>query len=471
VKREGRGNRKGATGAIGHRETVAVLSSRFSREIDEEETSNSGLTSEPKGGPVKHEARFERPGNRNQIAAFRSDRKSFQGETAMKKLTMAIMMVAIVAAVPVFAGEWHAGNTNVCTDCHTMHFSMQHSWNGGAVSTTGTANGNWLSTSGPNEFLLKAPPNQLCLSCHDGQTFAPDVLYNNTNPSPSGGREAGALNQQASASAPYENWKGHTLDSTSQPPGFNPTSAGVPVSSQYDPSQGLSCISCHLQHGSATVYRNLGPRSAAFQPTYVLGTTNDTTKDVWINIPSPYTPNTGVATTFNPLYAYNSVSFNRTDPAVPAGATTQTSNRMDTFCSACHGDFHGGTGDTNIGGGTVGANADGFIRHPTSKQVIGSATAGGHSALSRYTGATTKIHVYASDRAGFTDATPGCVTCHKAHGNQNPFGLFFLSRNVTGGTAAITEQGGYNTSDPPEMANGYGIGYREMCGQCHSQGG
>ena len=376
-----------------------------------------------------------------------------------------ITMAAILAAVafPALAGEWHAGPTNLCTDCHTMHFSMQHNWQGGSVSTTGTPNGNWLSTSGPNAFLLKAPANQLCLACHDGQTFAPDVLGNNANAAPTQGRQAGSLNEDV-LGAPYEDWKGHTLASTAPPPGFDPTAAGVPATQQYVPANGLECISCHLQHGSATVYRNLGPRTAAFQPTYVLNTTNDTTKDVWINIPSPYTPNTGNAATFNPLYDTASVSFNRTDPAAPTGSTTQTSNRLDTFCSACHGTFHGSPGDANIGASA--AALDGFIRHPTSRTVIGAAGVqgyGGHSSLTRYTGATTKVKVYASDRVGYTDASPGCVSCHKSHGNQNPFGLVFLSRTA----ASVNEEGGFGAAQSPQDLK---TGYRNLCGQCHGQG-
>jgi hypothetical protein len=384
----------------------------------------------------------------------------------IRRILFGTALFAAAAAIAV-AGEWHAGGTNVCTDCHTMHFSMQHDWTtGGAVSGSlvGSANGNWIGTVGPNEYLLKLPPNQLCLACHDGQTFAPDVMGNNINPSPTQGRQAGALNDPTQG-APYDVWKGHTLGSTATPPGFNPTAAGVPVSQQYNAANGLECISCHLQHGSATVYRNLGPRTAAFQPTYVLNTTNDTTKDVWINIPFPYTPNTGNASTFNALYDSANVSYNRTDPAVPAGSTTQTSNRIDTFCSACHGDFHGGPTDANIGGTVIGVGATQFLRHPTGKQVIGIAANGGQSSLTRYVAATTKVKVYASDRVGFTDATPGCVTCHKAHGNQNPFGLIFLSRNA----ATVGEQGGYGTGQT-EMANGYGQGYRNLCGQCHGQG-
>src|SRR5512141_72546 len=251
----------------------------------------------------------------------------------MKRILIATLAILAAATFPVLAGEWHAGQTNVCTDCHTMHFSQTHNWDGSSpVSTTPQANGNGLGGTGPNMRLLKLPANQLCLSCHDGQSFAPDVVGTNFNASPTQGRSAGAINEIAGA-APYQTSKGHTLDDTSVPPGFNPTAAGVPLTQQYTPgTNGLECISCHLQHGSATIYRNLGPRTAAFQPLYVLNTTNDTTKDVWINIASPYTPNTGNAATFNPLYDNANVSYNRTDPAAPAGSTEFSSNRVDTFC-------------------------------------------------------------------------------------------------------------------------------------------
>jgi nitrate reductase cytochrome c-type subunit len=53
--------------------------------------------------------------------------------------------------------------------------------------------------------------------------------------------------------------------------------------------------------------------------------------------------------------------------------------------------------------------------------------------------------------------TPTCTTCHKAHGNQNPYGLIYLK-----GTGAVTEEGD---------ADGQTEGLRTMCKQCHSQGG
>jgi hypothetical protein len=135
---------------------------------------------------------------------------------------------------------------------------MQHDWNSAATpSTAAAADGNWLSASGPNMRLLKAPANELCLSCHDGQTFAPDVLGLNTNASPSQGRSAGALNDPGQGS-PYDQWKGHTLGSTNAPPGFNPVAAGVPISSQYVAANGLeSRNSVRLSTAARRIYRKL----------------------------------------------------------------------------------------------------------------------------------------------------------------------------------------------------------------------
>lgn len=392
-------------------------------------------------------------------------------------LAAAVAVVALWAGVAA-AGEWHSGSNNFCVDCHTMHFSMSHNWDGTTpVPTTPAPGGNWLGTTGPNNFLLKAPVNQLCTSCHDGQTFAPDVVKANTNASPTQGRSAGALND-AAGGAGYDSYKGHTLDSTTTPPGFNPVVVGA-AANWYDPAGGLECVSCHAQHGPTTAYRNLGPYALGgvagnLRPTYKFSTTdfdftgpcrNETAAgvacDVRVNLAAPPTMNSGNAATFNPYYDSANTSYGRRDHQT---GTTTTSNRIDTFCGACHGNFHGGPNDTTIANGQTLAGLDGFIRHPTGGITIGaSGTAGygGHSSLTRFVANTTKAKVYAS-QAAYADASPGCVSCHKPHGNQNPFGLVFLNRNA----ASVGEEGGYGTGQTQDLQQGY----RNLCGQCHGQG-
>lgn len=383
----------------------------------------------------------------------------------MRRVTFTVMLLGLLAALPARAGEWHTGTNNICTDCHSMHFSQAHDWESSAApSVTAAPNGDWLSTEGPNPYLLKmADVNALCDACHDGHQMSPDVVGLDSDPLPSQGRQAGALNDPT-LGTPYETWKGHTLGSTATPPGYNPALVGLPPT-WYDRGKGLGCPSCHGAHGTPPSYRNLGPEAlgstaASFRPTYVISTTNDTTKDVWIDIPSGYTGNTGDPASFNPFYDAANISFNRIDRTVGGRST---SNAMDTFCAACHAEFHGGAGDANIGASR--AALTGFLRHPTSQVTIGAANAQGydhHSSLSRFVGGTTRVKVYASDRVGFTDATPGCVTCHKAHGNRNPFGLIFMSQNAAV-SSTYAEEG---FRDPSQA---YQTGYASLCGQCHDQ--
>ena len=134
----------------------------------------------------------------------------------MKRILIAVVALVAIIALPALAGEWHSGNSNVCTDCHTMHFSQSHNWDASPTSTTPKPNGNWLGASGPNNFLLKAPANALCKGCHDSQTFAPDVFQANSNGSPANGRSAGAVTSEGDLI--YKG--GHPLDSTMPPPGW-----------------------------------------------------------------------------------------------------------------------------------------------------------------------------------------------------------------------------------------------------------
>ena len=135
---------------------------------------------------------------------------------------------------------------------------------------------------------------------------------------------------------------------------------------------------------------------------------------------------------------------------------------MGRWCGGCHGDFHGSTG------GDMGDSGTGWLRHPAAVVDIGSINDGTndttHSDEGQYGGHTNRVKVM--DPAGGTTnwdgsgmgLTPTCLSCHKAHGNQNPFGLIYMS-----GTGDIDEEGDDGSTDPE------GRKLRDLCRQCHVQ--
>ena len=391
----------------------------------------------------------------------------------MKK-NLVVLAILALAAFPVLAGEWHTGQNNLCADCHTMHNSMAHTWNGtGSVSVgTPAADGNWVGPVGPaGNYLLKAQdPNALCLACHDNQTFAPDVLGSAKTANDATNRSAGYLNETGDA---IEHG-GHTLGWIGTAPG------GTFVT---DATHGLECINCHTQHGRGGYYRNLGPRTipGGDAPRYAIAGRNpmDVTTagypqdltaaaayatsaiDIYIDAPG-YTPNTS---NFAAFYETANVKYLHRNALVGG-----IENASGTQCMACHGSFHGAPDSANIGGEVNGAGYDKFNRHPVGGVRLG-VLGGGHSATpaSRYANAASlsRVKVYADDQTTFADAAPGCISCHKAHGNGQPFGLVFANRT----DATMTEEGTASaiTDGTPTGAE-TAVAQRALCGQCHVQG-
>ncbi len=384
----------------------------------------------------------------------------------MKRIAIVVAILTL-AALPVLAGEWHTGQTNLCADCHTMHNSMAHTWTGsGTVSVvTPSPDGNWVGAAGPaGNFLLKAAdPNDLCLECHDSQTFAPDVLGANSGGG-AANRSAGYLNKSTDAVT----HTGHTL-------GWIGTAPGGAFAT--DPTHGLECINCHTQHGRAGYYRNLGPRTNPNMPRYALNgqqardivggptdlaaTVAADNIDVFINLPGAYTPN---VSNFAPLYETANIQYLKLTTLYDG-----SENRSGTQCASCHANFHGGVASANIGGEVNGAGYDMFNRHPVGGITMG-LLGGGHSATpaTRYAAVANgaRVKTYADDQTTFADATPGCISCHKAHGNGQPFGLIFANRTVTTG---MTEEGTMAANPTPTGAD-TAVGQRALCGQCHVQG-
>ncbi len=348
----------------------------------------------------------------------------------MKRTLILMVAVALIVPVAALAGDYHKGVTLNCSECHVMHGAQSHGYNnnGGGFFTNPGA-------SAPYEYLLRNEINELCLTCHDNQTFAPDVLEANGGAAGTDGRAAGALNMNNTGS--YLDATGHTLGSHDVAPGGTWNNA----------THGLTCVDCHAPHGRTTgtnsnPYRNLFTEATgtAIAPvSYAIGT-NDLTKSVFER-----------AADGANHYDLTNVDYN--EPSA-------TASDMGTFCKACHTDFHGSSSDANMRD-QLGEAGTLWLRHPAADANIGG-VGGGHSRLTQFANRLYRPKVmsptgnWGTQGVAFastpTDLTPSCFTCHASHGNTNAFAIKYITGNNVVGE------------------NGDGGTYRETCRACHGQG-
>lgn len=332
-------------------------------------------------------------------------------------------------------GEYHHGTSLKCSQCHTMHYSQAHSYSGGPADP-------YVGTNGPYEYLLQGEVNEMCLRCHDENDDRKDVMGTTTYVL-DGGRIAGALNwaDGAGTNDPgYEHSDGHSMGSTAIAPG------GI-----FQNPNGFNCTDCHHQHGYAG-FGAVTVDPAATYPTYwtdwgtyrnLIGSTQRITFANGTNDPAVYDVFENGGAYGTRKYDTNLIDYNE-----PVNNDSAFAN----WCGSCHSNFHGGIGGANTGGTASGE----FVRHPTEEVNLG-AIGGGHSRLSVYDGHTIHVKMMSETgdwvTAGNTTLTPSCFSCHKAHGNQNPFGLIYM----LGEDTVVTEEGSAN-----------GTQY-DLCRQCHVQ--
>jgi hypothetical protein len=346
-------------------------------------------------------------------------------EVTMKRVLLCVAALVLIIPVTALAGDYHKGATLNCAECHVMHSSQQHGYNangGGTWTNIGGAPGTY-------DYLLRNEINELCLTCHDNQTFAPDVLEANGGTAPTTGRLAGGLNM--TNVAPYYDADGHTLGSTDVAPGGT-----------FSNADGLNCINCHSAHGRGSTavpngYRNL--RVNSFAVSYAVGI-NDVTMDVFERSASGADH-----------YDLGNVDYNE---------PSQTASAMGTLCQGCHTDFHGNGTSANMRN-QLGPAGEEWLRHPTADANIGG-IGGGHSSLTVFKNKLYRPKVMTNTNDWGTqgtawatapaDLTPSCFSCHSAHGNTRSFGLKYMT-----GAVPIDE-------------NGDGAAYRDLCKACHTQG-
>lgn len=290
------------------------------------------------------------------------------------------------------AGDYHRGAGLVCSDCHVMHYNVQHGYSGGAPPVVGPA--------GPYPKLLKDNATELCLSCHDGQVgagdVAPDVIQEAGLGQPAA-RAAGAFQELAGTQTP----NGHSLLVSATPPG------GASAVT-------LDCLSCHDAHGNS-YYRNLVPNPGG---TANLGVT---------------AVSQGQTTPTQAHYSVSNVHYTASDGGLSA------------WCGGCHGDFHG-TGTPDMGGSTMGdtnqSNVSPWLRHPTRDATMGQGVTNQHVDSSYWFSAlASRVSVVSASGTvpGFgsgSDNQVFCGTCHKAHGSPHRYGLIWDDA-----TSAVPEDG------------------------------
>jgi hypothetical protein len=328
-----------------------------------------------------------------------------------------------------------------------MHASRQHSYSGAVLSATDYARYN--QGVGHPKLLTADGTNATCLSCHDAPFGTNTDVFKTNTTTLMGFRSAGALNGTVTGhedNTVYQDYFGHTLGSTATPPGWDVTANGA-----YDPgTEGFNCSFCHAVHGGAQdAFRNLGG-SAYMGPGPIFGTPTNPFKVNYPTIPA----NTLAAGTFDSTV--DVMQWASTDRPAGAGtsgrdarnvvfgkgsANVNGANGMNNYCANCHGLFHGATNVVDASGNN--------LKHPTS---------GSNDIVARMTTGVAQFNVTrpvytASDKS---TGEVGCLTCHKAHGNQHAFGLIW-PLNGTAETATTN------------FEQGDGAAFQALCKTCHPQ--
>jgi len=295
-------------------------------------------------------------------------------------------------------GVYHNGANLVCSDCHTMHASMQHNYDGTTAGQGNIASFPWSTTPNPN-LLKYSDPLDLCLSCHDGVAGVPDVVNADVNGLTE--RSAGFFDEPGLVSA-------HSHDL-----GRNLPSGGSGICSRCHwgapEDHKVTCIDCHAAHG------NGNPRNLQ-----------------WASDPEG-TPPLGL---FNPAGMSGLPKYERANTAYGT-ANDVTLREPTNICLDCHHVFSGATYTDSNGDGiherhptydsersSPNSISQGTVRGTTNPAHWEAGTGSGFTGTQRVPFVTSGALDYAS--ASVVDATTNgvfCLSCHKAHGSANAFSL------------------------------------------------
>jgi len=455
----------------------------------------------------------------------------------MKKIYLTVSLVGLTAAVAYAAApgvqgtgkagpntaQYHSYDGLICTDCHTLH----NSENGATINNT-TLGGTQLN----RELLKRGDWTDMCLSCHTegSNTSATALLAGVENTgwlappvmSINGTYTGGSMPAGDFFFSKQDAKKGHnpsytkgavlTGSGTSLLMPSDPTLKALPPGGVAITDGEWSCHSCHGMHSRFSdtysawrqVKRKVNGKVVTGNETAgtveTTGGTSGATSAGFEPIMSNSRGNI-IGTNYNNVRADGN-PLEGADLLLPESDTNKNVYRggFSSFCSACHGDFHGGTGETRAtdnGKTNIGLT---WQRHPTNMKMNetgvtmtnSSNPSGSKYSITTYTKQVSNAQGTApnpvgydyryplvQDNADFTVksataswATSGtavgtsrimCLTCHKAHASQydnmtrwDANAHSFLPNGAVSGVGAGPAEG-----DNPA----YG------CGKCHQKGG
>ncbi len=309
------------------------------------------------------------------------------------------------------AGDYHNGDLLVCSDCHVMHASLQHNYQGTTAGEGNIPGFPW--STAPNAKLLKfADPLDLCISCHDGVANIPDVINADVNGLME--RSAGFFDEPELTSS-----HGHNLGRGLS----GPQGSGICMRCHWDfnpDEMRVTCIDCHSPHGNGNPRNLQWPSDPAATPPLALFSAAGAT---------------GLA-----KYERTNVSYG-TDDAV-------TAREVTSICIDCHHAFSGQNYIDPDGNGihqkhpaydsernSPNSIDQGLVRGTTNPTHWNDGTGQGFDGTQRVPFVTSGAADYTSAHA--VDAAANgvfCLSCHKPHGSDNAFGLVWT---LSGGTSNL----------------------------------
>lgn len=311
----------------------------------------------------------------------------------------------VMGSYPDAEPRFHSGSTLACSDCHISHASQTHLRDPNAPGMNEPV----PYVGNPNPKLLRAgDPLDLCLTCHDGRSFAPDVLNEDANGLAQ--RSAGFFGNPDAVN-PHGHDLGHGLPKA-------PDELCIRCHWGSPDDRKVTCIDCHAPHGNGRA-RNLQ----------------------WASWPQG-TPELGLFS--SPLgsgmarYEAANVSYG----SLGSEALREVTN----ICLDCHHVFTGGWYIDPDGNGI-------HNRHPSfdsergSPNTISQGDAQGTTVSSHWVGGTgsgfygtTRVRSVVPGATGYAagtvvDAGNGvfCLSCHRAHGSDQDFGMVWP---LSGGLSA-----------------------------------